>query len=531
MSNTSLKSVRTRKGFTSTPQNQKAVKGQIKNSDGGYVFKISGLDQVKRFLILGTNDSFYRSGTSLAKENAKTLIKVIESSPEAHVAVVDLIVEVSTEGRAPKQDPGLFALAIASSHGETEGRKYALSKLNEVARTGSSLFTFLGYVSQFRGWGRSLKNAVANWYLNKNANKVAFQAVKYRNRAGYSHRDVFRMSHPVGFDQSVGNYILKGEVSADAPDVIKGFENAKGAANATAVAMYIKTYGLTWEMVPTEFLNEKIVWEALLDSDNLPLGALIRQLGRLTQIGVIKPLGKHTKMIADRITDQEELVKARIHPINLLVAMKTYAQGKGIKGSGTWNPVSVITDSLDKAFYLAFKAVNPSGKRFLLGIDVSGSMTWGQCAGVPLQPCEAVSALALVIANTEPQTHMIGFAGTIRELPIKKSDSLDDVMRKTANMSFGATNPAAAIQYATRNGIEVDTFVILSDNEANRGNQHAYQALEEYRRKFVSDAKLITLDTEPTRYSIADTKDPLSLSIAGFDTSTPQVVSEFSRGI
>jgi 60 kDa SS-A/Ro ribonucleoprotein len=59
-------------------------------------------------------------------------------------------------------------------------------------------------------------------------------------------------------------------------------------------------------------------------------------------------------------------------------------------------------DALDRAFYAAFRNVEPTGKRWLLALDVSGSMDCGQIAGVPgLTPRVASAAMALVTAATE----------------------------------------------------------------------------------------------------------------------------------
>ena len=45
-----------------------------------------------------------------------------------------------------------------------------------------------------------------------------------------------------------------------------------------------------------------------------------------------------------------------------------------------WQPNSDIEAALDDGLYLAFRNVAPTGKRFLLGVDVSGSMDWGRWA-------------------------------------------------------------------------------------------------------------------------------------------------------
>ena len=99
-----------------------------------------------------------------------------------------------------------------------------------------------------------------------------------------------------------------------------------------------------------------------------------------------------------------------MHPIAVLAALRTYASGRGARGRGEWKPVREIVDALDAAFYAAFGNVEPAGTRLLLALDVSGSMTGGQVAGVPgLTPRDASAALALVTAATEQRYEFVGF--------------------------------------------------------------------------------------------------------------------------
>ncbi len=551
MANKNLKTISTIVGKMATPQSRKAAKGQKRNTAGGYTFTVSEFERAKRFLILGADGSFYQSGATMSRDNAHTIVKLAEGTKSRELT--DLIVEISTAGRAPKQDPALFALAIAASHGSEEDRAYALSKLPEVARTGSTLFTFLTYAQQFRGWGRALTRAVAAWYTTKPVNDVTYQAVKYRQRDGWTHRDVFRKAHPKSSDpafQGLGEWILRGDV-ANAPALVQGYALAQ-EASAKELPGIIREYGLTWEMIPTEALNEPKVWDALLDG-NVPLGALLRQLPRLSRIGVIKPFRGSTKEIARRLTDPGELKRSRIHPLNVLVALHTYASGKGVRGSGAWDPNSSIIDALDTAFYASFANVVPAGKRTLIAMDVSGSMSMGQVAGVPLTPREAATGLALVLASTEPYTHTIGFTaggrgstwgatrrvvpagrGTysqaVSELTISPKMRLDKAIAEVSGLPFGATDCALPMLYALERKLEVDTFIVITDNETWAGNIHPHEALQQYRKKTRIDAKLIVLATTATRFSIADPSDPGMLDIAGFDSAVPQLVTEFSRG-
>jgi 60 kDa SS-A/Ro ribonucleoprotein len=505
---------------------------QKKNDGGGYSFETTDMTAIHRFLVTGASSNFYKSGGDIARDSADILIKVIETSDEAHKKLVDLIVDISTQGRAAKQDAGIFALAVASSYGTVEGKQYALAQLNSVARTGTTLFQFVSYVTQFRGWGRALKRAIASWY-QKPVDKLAYQVVKYKSREGYTHRDLFRLAHPEDIDEEVGNFILHGAYDPyNSPDVIVGSEVVKTSTDVNEIIGAIKHYNLTWEMIPTQFLNDVNVWKTLLDSGNVPLGALIRQLSRLTKIGILKPLGEYNKKIVGMLTDAEYIKKSRIHPLNVLIALKAYEAGRSPRNySDSWTPVRAVVEALNKAFYLAFGNVEAANKRTLVAVDVSGSMTsrWGDTSS-GLTANEIAAALSLVILNTEPEAHVIGFSRQVRELDIDRTDSLSSAQKKAQDHNFGSTNPASAIQWAEANGVEFDTLVVITDNEVNSGTAHTHQALETYRRKTGINAKMAVLATSVSSFSIADPSDVNSMDLAGFDSATPQILTEFSRG-
>src|SRR5262249_35803490 len=146
-----------------------------------------------------------------------------------------------------------------------------------------------------------------------------------------------------------------------------------------------------------------VVWDALLETD-MPMTALIRNLATLTRVGLLAPGSDGTRQVVEQLGDRARLRAARVHPIAVLAALKTYAAGRGVRGRGTWEPVTAVVDALDGAFYATFESVEPIGKRWLLALDVSGSMSGGSVAGVPgLTPRVASAAMALVTAATERQ--------------------------------------------------------------------------------------------------------------------------------
>lgn len=528
-----------------TPQAERADERQVPNSAGGFTFTVAKTARLHRFLTLGTDGgTYYASERDITKANAAV---VLQAARDDATALVSAVVAISQAGRAPRNNPALFALAAAASLGDEAGRRAALDALPLVARTGTHLFLFGRYVQQFRGWGRGLRRAVGGWYLAKNPADLAYQVLKYRQREGWSHRDMLRLSHPAGegSQRALFDWICGREADLAELPLVEAFVRAQAATmTATWVSLIERNRSLSWEMLPDEALTKPQVWRALIEGGNLPQGALIRQLPRLTRLGVLRAGDMFTLDVAGKIAAPQRLAKARVHPVNVLVALRTYASGQGARGQGEWTPVSAITDALDAAFYAAFGAVEPAGKRTMLALDVSGSMT-AAVSGLPLSCREASAALALVTASTEPQAFITGFTAagsgryggrwgggtpSISPLDISPRQRLDDAIRKVSNLPFGGTDCALPMQWALANRIEIDHFSVYTDNETWAGNMHPHQALREYREKTGIDARLSVVGMTATDFTIADPDDPGSLDVAGFDSAVPSLLASFARG-
>ncbi|NUQ72196.1 MAG: TROVE domain-containing protein [Polyangiaceae bacterium] len=540
-----------------TPQREKAREDQVVNNAGGFVFVLDKWAKLDRWLILGTEGgSYYATERQMTRDNAKT---ILECLAEDGIRTVRRIVEISDAGRAPKNEPAIFALAMAAGADDPATRKAALEALPKVCRTGTHLFHFARDVEGFRRWGRGLRTAVAAWYNDKPADRLAYQAVKFQQRDGFSHRDLLRLAHPkapsaqhnaiyrwiVGGTEAFDKARPKGDVLKveDLPALIRAFEQLRAAKDAKTVAALVREHRLTHEMLPTEWKNHSIVWEALLQ--DMPMTAMIRNLAKMTHVGLLTPMSNAARKVAAELMDEGRLRKARVHPIALLSAMKVYERGHGMKGSLAWTPVREIVDALDAAFYLAFRAVEPTGKKHLLALDVSGSMTCGEIAGVPgLSPRVASSAMAMVTARTEANFGVVAFTapsgggyggmhggGTpgIAPLDVSPRQRLDDVLKLVDNLPFGGTDCALPMIWATRNKIEVDTFVVYTDNETWAGSVHPFQALRDYRQKMGRPAKLIVVGMTATDFTIADPTDAGMMDVVGFDTAAPQIMADFAR--
>jgi 60 kDa SS-A/Ro ribonucleoprotein len=156
-------------------------------------------------------------------------------------------------------------------------------------------------------------------------------------------------------------------------------------------------------------------------------------------------------------------------------------------------------------------------------------MSW-TVDGLDLTAAQVAAAMSMTIAKTEPYYQILGFADTIRDLGIAPSMSLNDVMRKTSMHNFGATDCALPMIHAQRNKTEIDTFVVITDNETWFGNVHPHVALQNYRQAMGIDAKLVVVACTPTEFSIANPEDRGMLDIVGGDSNLPKLITEFSAG-
>jgi 60 kDa SS-A/Ro ribonucleoprotein len=386
------------------------------------------------------------------------------------------------------------------------------------------------------------------------AGRLALQAVKYQSRDGWSHRDVLRKAHPrakTDQHQAIYNWMVKGWPDVGTtphPDevlrTIWAFERAKrltSRADVRELCALIADCGLPHECVPNEMKQFPEVWEALLP--RMGLTAVLRNLAKMTAVGLLGSFGGAEALVVSRLSSAEALRAARVHPLAVLVALKTYAQGHGELGSLRWEPRQRIVDALDAAFYATFDALEPTHARTLLALDVSSSMDGSRIAGMPGMTARIGSAaMALVTAAVEPNHEFVaftngssrsmhsprGFGSGISRLSISPRQRLDDVIAKISGLPFGGTDCALPMLWAAENKVPVDVFCVYTDSETWAGDIHPAQALRSYREKTGIGAKLVVIGMTSNGFSIADPNDAGMLDVVGFDAAAPSIISDFA---
>jgi 60 kDa SS-A/Ro ribonucleoprotein len=515
------------------PQSQPLDAAQKQNNAGGFTYTLDEFGRLERFLILGADKNTYYVGKDrLSLENAKVVVNLIKSGKG--VAVVELVTAISQEGRAPKNAPAVFALGLVATLGDAVAQAAAYAALPKVCRTATDMFAFVEILDKNGKWNNAAKRGVANWYLSKKNDQIAYQAVKYQQRNGWSHRDVLRLAHVRPADAQMAelfHWVTKDHarknLEVSLPEIIDTFEALKAAKHTHEVINLIQNRkGVSWEMIPTEFYKTATVWEALIPT--MGYTALIRKLGQLSSAGLLKPMSPSFKVVRDRLQDFEAIKKSRVHPIAILNALAVYRKGHGEKGSLSWEVNNQMKDVLTDAFYGSFKTVEPTGQNYLLGVDCSGSMFGAQATGTSLTAAEVAACMALVTARVEKNYWIGGFNTTMGELNISPTMSLDKVLEVMRRFNWGGTDCAQPMLHAMKIGLtNVDKFCVYTDNETWAGSVHPTAAIKRYRELHVPSAKLIVAGVCANEFTIADPNDPGMLDIVGFDSAAPQLISAF----
>jgi len=538
-----------------TPQSEPLFgRDQVANRARGYVFKIDPWEHLDRFLILGTEGgTYYATERELTREACAGVLALIASDGPR---VVAHIAEVSHAGRAPRNTPVIFALAAASVLGDEATKAAANAALPKVCRIGTHLFQWAESLRALNGHGPSgagQRRALVKWYLDKSADDLAYDLAKYQQREGWSHRDLLRLCKPGGKqvtglgkrdyarrsalswatrcevkDKETGESSLRPiQYPRSLPKILKAYEEAKAAATESEVVKLIADHGLVREMVPSQWLNSAAVWEALLA--DMPMTAMVRNLGKMTAVGLLKPLSAAEVLVARHLADAERIRKARLHPVALLNALKVYGSGHGVKGSLSWTPAQGVLSALETAFDLAFQTVEPCGKRLYLAIDGSGSMTAAKCIGLEALACvEGAAAMAMTTARREERFYVSGFDTSLRALAVTKATGLGAIVRQLGY--GGGTDASIPFKHAMAAGLDVDVFVVYTDSETWAGVRHPCVALETYRQKSGIAAKLAVVAMSCTEYSIGDRADAGTVNVVGFDSAAPALIADFARG-
>ena len=520
------------------------------NSCGKQVYIVSEWDFLRRFLMLGAeNGTYYISEKDLTNQHLSSLEKLI-SNTENHSKLVDIINEHIDQ--IYKKDYLIYLMArCCAQKSSPDFRKQVYDLLPKVCTIPTNLFMFIEFYESSNkklhnstGWNNLHKTIISKWYNDKDPANLIYLVTKYKNRNKWTNADVLRLCHvkkPNTTHDQIYKYVTKGftaytlktDKNPDILTYITAYEKLKTiidptdpAASALAIDL-IKTHHFVREHVPTCLLNNADIWNEL--AQNMPMVAMLRNINKMTTLGLFSTYPETLNKLVDRLTSEESIQKSKVHPLQILISLKMYSSGRGMKGDLKWSPISKLTAALNVAFKLAFKNTESTGKRYLLALDVSGSMTGETVSGIDcMMASEVACGLAMIFASVEKECDIMAFSNKFCKLDLDPNDSLENNLQRTYHPNFGSTDCSLPMTWSMQNNKKYDAMIVFTDSETNCNSMTPSQALQQYRRQSGIYCKLIVVAFAANSFTLADPEDPFGmLDIAGFSADTPNIIKNF----
>lgn len=236
-------------------------------------------------------------------------------------------------------------------------------------------------------------------------------------------------------------------------------------------------------------------------------------------------------LLANRLADKDEVLKARAFPYQLLMAFKAASEAPG-----------AIQLALQQAMEHALHNVPEIKGQVVVCPDVSGSMSWSSITGFrgsatsQVRPIDVAALVAAAMLRKNPLTRVIPFESTVRPIRLNPMDSVMTITQQIASIGGGGTNVSAPLNLLASEGAKVDLVLYVSDNESwvdTRLNPHYYgrgptqtMTLWEIVRQKNPHAKMVCIDVTPTRDSQTLNRDDI-LNVGGFSDNVFDLLALF----
>lgn len=412
------------------------------NPAGAPAFALKSKEKLVNLAVNGfINDTYYTSADQIVEMLSDA---VNEVSPEFAAKTA---IYAKTKG-AIKDAPAYILAAISKGeHMEVVRRAFP-----KVISNGKMLRNYVQVIRSGKtkrtSFGSGPKKLVNKWLLSRNDRQLLNDSIGNSP----SLKDVILLTHPNTSErEAIFKYILGFNVpKTKLPAILKSLENArsgKGKVNWELLAELDFRHVDNIPELPIDFWN---AW-----AERCSYHALRMNLNTLQRKGAFKDAA-FTKMIANRLTDEDEIKKANQFPFQFFAAY-----------SNTTDLPAAITRALKKAFEISMKAYSvPLPENGVILIDGSGSMytpitgvTSGKSSVITCAQTAALFGCFAAKNVTNPTIAV--FENRVKPQSITVTDDpLSFADKLTAG---GGTNTHAALEYAYKQN--PDFVYVVSDNE------------------------------------------------------------------
>lgn len=498
--------------FKSASRGVAAVATDTVNEAGGKAYSLSSKAALAQIACTGTfSNTFYASAKDQL-DGLKKLASEVEPEFIAKLAVY------SRESAFMKDMP---AYLVASLSNEGELFTKAFNKVVDSPKMIRNVVQILRSGEVGRKSLGSLPKRVVQQKL-ASYNDVAL----FRGSIGNSPSlaDVIKMVHPRPVDDSraaLQAYLIGREYDeSKLPELVRNYEAFKRDPANVAVP------NVSFEMLTALPLTEahwlQVATNATWTQTRMNLNTFARH-------GVFKSR-EVTKLIADKLSNPDEVRKARVFPYQLFTAYMN---------ADSEVPL-VVRNALQEAMEIAIGNV-PTFEcdNIVVTNDVSGSMddsvTGHRPGATSKVTCRDVAALvASTILRRNNNAKVLPFAEKLYTVDLNPRDSIMTNAKKLS-LPGGGTNCALPFQHLNKTKEKVDLIVMISDNQSwiqchdtryNRGQgTPVMQNFNEIKSRNPK-CKLINIDITPATTSQTSV-DKSILNIGGFSDNVFEVINAF----
>jgi 60 kDa SS-A/Ro ribonucleoprotein len=519
--------------FQKRGESRQVPKTDTRNAAGGRAYKFEDRHALAQFVVTGTFSNTYYTTAGEQLKQIEGLVAKCDSPFLAKLAVYG-------RQEAKMKDTPAYLLAVLHSRRETALVAHIFDR---VCDNSKMLFNFIQIVRSGatgrRNLGTSVKNMIRNWIARKSPKGLYLASLGHSKP---SMSDVIRMVHikpTTAKRQAIYKYLTglqrEGGINPlfeDLPEELQIFEALK--KGETKVIPDIPFRALTnCELSVAQ-------WKQI--GLNMPWNTLRMNLNMLSRKGAFEGNAKtFTSEVVAKLSDAEEVRRCNAFPYQLLT---TFQNVNGVPQS--------VKLALQDAMEIATENVPALPGQTVVAIDVSGSMgmnVTGSRRGVSsVTRCVDVASLvAACVLRNNPTAIVYAFdcenryrygstsirgkiSGGLYDPQLNPRDSVMTNAGKLAKYGGGGTDCSIPLRYLNQEKIEVDNFIIVSDNESwsgYYGRGEGYMAAWQTLVRRCPKAKMVNIDIQPNHSSQSPNKRKEILNIGGFSDTVFTVMDEF----
>lgn len=388
-----------------------------------------------------------------------------------------------------------------------------IKRADEMAEVIAYIKHVKGHIGNLRSEGSlpsALKKAIATkfWTFNK------YQLQKYlEDSASVKMRDVIKLTHPKPKTEEDSKFLK---------DIIEG---------------KVTTPTNTWEHYISVHGSNKESWTKI--TPDLPIMALLRNLRNILDAGVdASIINEH---VINKLTNEKIILNSKQFPFRFWSAYQALNDNTNVL-------TRKVKDALQTAMDISVANIPRLSGITAIGTDHSGSMEQhisGQSTVMASDIGDVLLAMGDGICD-----HAIPFAfgdniKVINNITPRAGVLVNKSIIEQVGVGGGTTNPI--FEYFTQNAIEVDRFIVFSDEQTYKKSPDECQndlspraALGEYRKHVNKNVRCYFVNLVGSGKSAVPLDNPLNVQIMGwnekifdyinrYETDSSKVVKEIQN--